>query len=164
MLIISSDKHFLRRLVTHRTEIAHTKTGDHVAGNVGSLLNIAHSALRDVADNQLFGGSSAHCRGNIRLILLFGDKSRIVVGLVESKASRISARYDGDQVYALSRRQQLTHDGVSRFVISRNALVVFGDETRFFRRAHCHFVYRFVYIFHIYLRAVVAGAQNCRFV
>ena len=53
---------------------------------------------------------------------------------------------------------------MTRLVVSGDALIHFGNEPGFFLRAHDDLVDAFVKVFHGYLAAVVACAENCRFV
>ncbi len=56
--------------VGHRTESAHAKLADHLAGELGDALDVVAGAGGHLAEEDLFGATSAHEGGEARLEIL----------------------------------------------------------------------------------------------
>ncbi len=91
----------LRRTVHHRAQpLGKAVACDHLAGDIGGLLQIVGRAGGDILQNELFGHAAAQAGNDVLKHLALGHIAAILFGQVHGIAACLTARDDGDLMHA----------------------------------------------------------------
>src|SRR5690606_2385470 len=111
----------------HAEAVAHAPAGDHVAHELGGLLDVVLRAGGARAEDDLFRRTAAQdaddprAQVGLRVVVAVGVRALV------RHAQRLAARYDGDAVHRVRAGDHQAEDGVAGFVV-RDALPVLGAE------------------------------------
>ena len=140
-----------------RTQSAHAELANHLASQLGSLLNVVAGAGSHRAQEQLLGQASAHhdCQPRLQII------TRIGVFIVERQlhgyTERHAAGNDRHLVQRVGVLAERCHQGMARFVESRDPFLLVGENHRLALGAHEHLVLGQLKIVHQHRLAVLTG-------
>ena len=98
-------------------ELAHAPLADHLAGEVGRLLDVVAGARRHVAEELLLGDAAAHHHGDRRLEVLLGVRVLVLGRQLHRDAERAAARDDRDLVERVGVRQDRRDERVAALVV-----------------------------------------------
>ena len=120
---------FLAFLVLQRAQlVAHAPFGDHVAREIGGILDIARRPARNlvVSEDDLFRHAPAHRNRQVRMHLVAVVGIAVAFGQAHHHAQRAAARNDGRLVDRVRRRLVEADQRVACLVIGGHLLLVLG--------------------------------------
>src|SRR5262245_10219079 len=110
--------------------IAHAPARDHVARDLGGLLDVVLRARGARAVHQLFCGASAEHADDPRAQVGFGIVVAVAVGALIGHAERLAARNDRHSVDGIGAGHDQTQDRVAALVIGDPLAVGAGEQER----------------------------------
>ena len=104
--------------------LGHTEQGDHTLGGGGGILNVGVCTACDVTEDDLLGGTSAQCHGDLVFVVPLIHLIAVCLGAEAGVAQRTATRgHDGDHMNGVT-ATQVADNGVSRLVVS--GVLLFG--------------------------------------
>ena len=143
--------------------VAHAPAADHLAGDLGELLDVRLGAGGDLSVDDLLRDASAERDLDLRLELLARVGDSVVVGRRERDAERLAARDDRDLADRVGLRREHPDQGVAGLVVG-GALAVRGAEDDPARRAEQDLLQRVGEVGHLHLVVFAPGGEQRRLV
>ena len=155
----------LRGTVHHRAKpLREAVLGDHLAGNVGGLLQIIGSTGGDILQDQLFGHAAAQTGNDILEHFTLCHVAAVFLGQVHGVAASLTTRDNGDLVHTGVMLAVEARHSVACLVVSSQLLFLRGHNAALLLRASHHLHGSFLDILHGNGLAVAACSQQSRFV
>ena len=145
--------------------VAHAVAGDHAAGDLGGLLDVAGSAAGDIVQEQLLRDPAAQSRHDALKHLGLGGKVFVVLArTVERKAAGSAPGDDGDIVDRVRVLAELGCHRMAGLVEGGQAPGLVADAAALLLRAHLDLQNRLVHILHGDEAVSAAHGQQSRLV
>ncbi len=119
--------------------VAHAVHGDHVAGGVRRLLDVAGGAGGDIVEENLLSHTSAERDDDVLKHLAARAEALVVLRAEQRKAAGLAARDDRDILHGIDVFKIVRGDGVAGFVVRGEPPLLLGDDAGLFLRAHGDF-------------------------
>ena len=147
--------------VDHRAQpLGETVLGDHLAGDVGGLLQVVGSTGGDVVQDQLFGHAAAQTGDDILKHLALGDVAAVFFGQVHGVAAGLAAGDNGNLMDAGVMLAVEARHRVARLVIGGELFLFGGDDPALLLGAGHDLHGSFLNVLHGDGLAVAPGSQQ----
>ena len=138
----------------------HTEQGDHALGGCSCALYVGVSTARDVAKDDLFGGTTTEGHGDLALVLPFIHLIAVCLGAETGVAQCTASRgHDGNHMNGVA-ATQVTDNGVTCLVVSSVLLFLVAHHAGLFLGTHDDLVEGGLDLIHADEGLAVAGGEQ----
>ena len=164
---MAEEDFFLIIVVAKRTQfVAHAPFGYHLPRQICRLHDVIGRTRGDfvMAENNLFRHTSTHSNNQIRLDLIASERQVILFRKAHNHTKRTSAWNNRRLMDRIRSRRMDGRQGVPRFVVSGELLLVLAHHHGTPLRAHHDLILRVFHFLHGNDPVVLTGRQQSRFV